>query len=66
MPYRLNPRNRREVQVKRKSRWAREKLHPTVAKAKKHVSALNINVHHPGKARRPKPRPKGKGKGRKR
>jgi len=52
MPYRLNPKNRREVQVKRKSGWVRKKLHPTVAKATAHVSALNLNVHHPEKARK--------------
>lgn len=54
MPYRLNPKNRRQVQVKRKSGWVLKKTHKTVALAKKHVSALNIHVHHPEKARRRK------------
>lgn len=54
MPYRLNPRNRREVQVRRKGRWVKKTLHKTIALAKKHVSALNIHVHHPEKARRRK------------
>ena len=58
MPYRLNPRNRREVQVKRKTRWVRKKLHPTVAKAKAHVQALGINVGHPGKVRKKRRRKK--------
>jgi len=52
MPYRLNPKNRREVQVKRKSGWVHKHTHKTVALAKKHVSALNIHVHHPEKARK--------------
>lgn len=54
MPYRLNPKNRRQVQVKRGTRWVLKKTHKTVALAKKHVSALNIHVHHPEKARRRK------------
>ena len=52
MPYRLNPKNRREVQVKRKSGWARKKVHKTVKEARAHMQALNIHVHHPGKARK--------------
>lgn len=52
MPYRLNPKNRRQVQVRRKDRWVLKATHKTVALAKKHVSALNIHVHHPEKARR--------------
>ena len=51
MPYRLNPKNRRQVQVKRGTHWVLKKTHKTVALAKKHVSALNIAVHHPEKAR---------------
>jgi len=39
------------VQVKRKTRWVHKHTHKTVALAKKHVSALNINVHHPEKAK---------------
>lgn len=65
MPYRLNPKNRREVQVKRKSGWVRKKLHKTVREARAHVQALGINVGHPGrsarlkaKARKPKRRKK--------
>lgn len=52
MPYRLNPKNRRQVQVKRASGWVLKKTHPSVAEAKAHMSALNINVHHPSKARK--------------
>lgn len=44
MPYRLNPKDRREVQVKRPSGWVKLKLHPTVDKARKHLAALKINV----------------------
>lgn len=52
MPYRLNPKNRREVQVKRKGRWLHRHTHKTVREAKGHLAALNKNVHHPSKARK--------------
>jgi len=58
MPYRLNPKNRREVQVKRKSGWVRKKLHKTVKEARAHVQALGINVGHPGRSARIKARKK--------
>ena len=54
MPYRLNPKNRRQVQVQRGTHWILEKTHKTVALAKKHAAALNINVSHPEKARKKK------------
>jgi len=44
MPYRLNPSNRKEVQVYKDGKWKRLKLHPSVAKALKHLAALKINV----------------------
>jgi len=56
MPYRLNPKNRREVQVKRKTRWVHKHTHETVAKARAHVQALGINVGHPGRSARLKAR----------
>lgn len=56
MPYRLNPKNRRQVQVRRGTRWVHKHTHKTVALARKHVSALNLHVHHPEKARKPKRR----------
>ena len=44
MPYRLNPKNKREVQVKRGNNWTTLKVHPTTQKALKHLQALQINV----------------------
>lgn len=44
MPYRLNPVNKREVQVKKGGAWKRLKLHPTTGKASKHLAALKANV----------------------
>ena len=44
MPYRLNPDDRREVQVKRGERWVRLKLHETVQAALAHLRALLRNV----------------------
>jgi len=52
MPYRLNPANRREVQVKRASGWVHKHTHKTVAEARAHVQALGINVGHPGRSTR--------------
>lgn len=46
MPYRLDPDDRRCVQVKRGDRWERVEggCHDTVAQAKRHRDALRINV----------------------
>ena len=43
MPYRLIGKT---VQVKKGGAWQKLKTHPTVAKAKKHLAALKINVEH--------------------
>ena len=34
------------VMVKKGGKWRALKTHATAAKAKKHLAALNINVHH--------------------
>jgi len=46
MPYRINPKNPREVQVKRRGRWVRLKggSHKAPAQARKHLAALQANV----------------------
>jgi len=44
MPYRLNPSDKREIQVKRAGKWLRLRLHPTVGKAAAHLKALKANV----------------------
>lgn len=44
MPYRINPKNGKEVQIKKGNRWVRKKLHPNAAKARAHLTALKINV----------------------
>lgn len=46
MPYRLNPKNKKQVQVKKGARWAVLKTHRSAAQAKKHLAALKINVKH--------------------
>lgn len=46
MPYRLNPTDKKVVQVMRNGRWQKFKSHPTVARAKAHLVALNKNVKH--------------------
>ena len=46
MPFRLNPKNKKQVQVKRGVRWVRLKTHPSLKKARAHLTALNINVRH--------------------
>jgi hypothetical protein len=43
MPYRSVG---RWVQVKRGRRWMNLKRHPDAAAARKHASALNVNVEH--------------------
>lgn len=49
MPYRLNPNNKKQVQVKRRGRWIVLKTHPTVRKARAHLYMLNKNVTHRAK-----------------
>ena len=44
MPYRLNPRDRTQVQVKRGAKWALKKKFKTVREARKYLAALAINV----------------------
>lgn len=44
MPYRLNPNNKKEVQIKKGKRWVRLKLHPNNQRALAHLRALKINV----------------------
>lgn len=44
MPFRLNPERKSCVQIQRASRWVNLKCHPTLDKAKAHLSALVINV----------------------
>jgi len=46
MPYRISPKDKTVVQVKKKNRWTRLKKHPSTEKAKKHLTALKINVKH--------------------
>ena len=46
MPYRISPKDKTVVQVKKNNRWQKLKEHPTQVKAKKHLTALNINVRH--------------------
>ena len=48
MPYRLNPDDKREVQVKRNGRWVRLKLHETAKAALAHLRALlrNVDIKH--------------------
>jgi len=43
MPYR---RVGKTVQVKKGGKWVNKKTFPSVEKAKKHLTALNINVRH--------------------
>lgn len=46
MPYRLSPKDKTTVQVKKKNRWTRLKKHQSQEKARKHLAALKINVKH--------------------
>jgi len=46
MPYRLSPRDKTVVQVKKNKRWTKLKKHPSQGAAKKHIAALKINVKH--------------------
>jgi hypothetical protein len=47
MPYRLNPNDKTQVQIKRNNKWVMLKggKHKTKKEAKAHLTALNINVH---------------------
>lgn len=50
MPYRIDPANRRCVQVERTpGRWSRLKCHPSRAEALAHMRALRINVEEASK-----------------
>jgi hypothetical protein len=45
MPYRLNPKDKTMVEVKRgENRWQLVKKHPNEKAARKHLAALQINV----------------------
>lgn len=44
MPYRINPTNKKEVQIKKGKVWKRLKLHPNAKAALAHLRALKINV----------------------
>lgn len=49
MPYRLNPKNKREVQVKRGKKWTKKKTYRSRKKALKLQRALYLNVTAKGK-----------------
>lgn len=51
MPYKLSE-SGTSVLVKRGDRWVVLKRHPNKRKAKAHMQALNIHVHHPEKVRK--------------
>jgi hypothetical protein len=44
MPYRLDPADRRCVQVQRPAGWRRLQCHPTTGAARAHLTALTVNV----------------------
>jgi hypothetical protein len=44
MPYRINPKNKKEVQVKRDDKWVSKKVHLSEEQALKHLRALKLNV----------------------
>ncbi len=44
MPFRLDPKDKRCVQVEKEEGWERLKCHPTAKAAGKHLAALVINV----------------------
>ncbi len=48
MPYRLNPKDKSEVQVF-KGVWRKLKKHKSVKDAQRHLTALRANVEHKGK-----------------
>jgi hypothetical protein len=44
MPYRINPQNAKQVQVKKSGKWVLEKEHLSKEQALKHLRALKLNV----------------------
>jgi len=44
MPYRLNPTNKKEVQILRGDTWRTLKIHKTPEKAKRHLKRLNASM----------------------
>jgi len=50
MPYRLNPSDKTEVQVKKGSGWEKFRKHKTVNNAKAHLTALNMEKRDADKA----------------
>jgi hypothetical protein len=44
MPYRINPKNSKEVQVKKDDKWQTLKTHLSEDQAKRHYRALVLNV----------------------
>jgi len=44
MPYRLNPNNKKQIQVKKDGRWVVYHTHPSVKKAKAQLYVLNKKV----------------------
>ena len=44
MPYRINPKNRKQVQVKKGDNWEVLKTHLSPEQARKHLTALTMNV----------------------
>lgn len=49
MPYRINPKDPKEVQVKKGGKWVSLKRYATAEMAQKRLSAMRINVSHGGK-----------------
>jgi len=46
MPYRLNPKNKKQIQVKRGERWIVKYTHRSIKDAKKQLYVLNRKVDH--------------------
>ncbi len=44
MPYRINPENKKEVQVRKGGKWVRVKVHKDSKSAARHLYALRKNV----------------------
>jgi hypothetical protein len=44
MPYRLNPKNKKQVQVKKEGKWKLVKEHLSENHATRHLRALQLNV----------------------
>jgi hypothetical protein len=57
-PYRINPQNKREVQVLKAGVWRKLKEYPTVEEALKRLAAMKINVEE---AHTPSPKKKKRG-----